>query len=389
MVIEKIELNFFRNYQQLSFAPHEGINLFFGKNGSGKTNLLEAVHYCALGKSHRVSQDAPVIFAGEKAGSCTVSVRGKWSRNEVCVRLQPGEAGGKSVSVDGKRVKKLSEMMGVLRCVIFSPEDLDLIKEGPAVRRRFLDMMISQISRSYFIALQQYRTAMEQRNAILRNSRLNDTAPDQMIADFEAAMAEHAMIIYQERKRISAMMKEQGLRIYREISGKENEVFQLQYSGFLKNENESSEQFIRMLKESREDDQKQGATSVGPHRDDLHLYLNRKSMKMYASQGQMRTAALTLKLAQLRILTEVSGESPVLLLDDVMSELDLNRRMNLLREIGSVQTFITFSDEGDLDGSQSYRTYAVSSEEGKAFIREIKSGPEIVKAILKEPDFTL
>ena len=388
MVIEKIELNHFRNYEQLSFEPHEGINLFFGKNGSGKTNLLEAIHYCALGKSHRVSQDVPVIFAGQKAGSCFVTVRGKWGRNEIGVRLQPGDDGGKNVLIDRKKVKKLSDMMGVLRCVIFSPEDLDLIKEGPGVRRRFMDMMISQISRTYFIALQQYRGAMEQRNAILRNSRLLNQAPDSMIEDFESAMVEQAAIIYHERKKITSMMGAESLQIYQEISGRKDECFQIKYHGFLKNENDQIDEFRKMLWESREDDQRLGVTSVGPHRDDLHLTLNRKSMKLFASQGQMRTAALTLKLVQLRILTKVSGESPVLLLDDVMSELDLNRRMNLLREIGSIQTFITFSDEGDLDPSQAYRTYAVSSFEGKASIQEMKAGPETMKAILKEPDFS-
>ena len=387
MIIEKIELNYFRNYEHLSFEPHEGINLFFGKNGSGKTNLLEAVHYCALGKSHRVSQDAPVIFAGEKSGSCAVSVRGKWGKSEIGVRLQQGESRGKTVSIDRKKVTKLSEMMGVLRCVIFSPEDLNLIKEGPAERRRFLDMMISQVSRPYFVALQQYRLAMEQRNAILRNSRALQQAPDPMIEDFEAAMADQAGVIYRERRRIIAMMAERCGDIYREICGKGDETFRVQYHSFLKKE-ENPAELIRMLRESRTDDQRQGLTSVGPHRDDLTLSLNTKSMKMFASQGQMRTAALALKLSQLHILTEVSGESPVLLLDDVMSELDLQRRMNLLRDIGSIQTFITFSDEGDLDASQQYRTYAVHSIEGKADIEEIKSGPEMVRAMLTEPDFS-
>ncbi len=387
MIIEKIELNYFRNYEHLSFEPHEGINLFFGKNGSGKTNLLEAIHYCALGKSHRVSQDAPVIFAGEKSGSCSVSVRGKWGKSEIGVRLQQGEARGKSVSIDRKKVTKLSEMMGVLRCVIFSPEDLNLIKEGPSDRRRFLDMMISQISRSYFVALQQYRLAMEQRNAILRNSRALQQAPDPMIEDFEASMADQAGVIYRERKRIISMMAERCGDIYQEICGKKDETFRVQYHSFLKKE-ENPAELTRMLRESRLDDQRQGLTSVGPHRDDLMLSLNTKSMKMFASQGQMRTAALALKLSQLHILTEISGESPVLLLDDVMSELDLQRRMNLLRDIGSIQTFITFSDEGDLDASQQYRTYAVHSAEGKADIEEIKSGPEMVRAMLTEPDFS-
>ena len=387
MVIESIELNRYRNYKHLSLRPHEGINLFYGKNGSGKTNLLEAVHYCALGKSHRITQDAHAVMAGESSGSCSVSVRGRLSKNEIGIRLQPGESAVKSVWINHKKVKKLSEMMGVLRCVIFSPEDLGLIKEGPAVRRRFLDMMISQISRPYFIALQQYRLAMEQRNAILRDSRAKMSAPDPMIEDFEKAMADHARIIYQERKQYADMISEESLRVYQEISGREEEIFQIGYHAFLKREDDP-DLFLKTLSESREEDLRQGITTAGPHRDDLHLTLNRKNMKLFASQGQMRTAALSMKMSQLRILTRAAGESPVLLLDDVMSELDLQRRMNLLKEIGDAQTFITFSDEGDLDAAQSHRTYMVFSRDGMAEIEEKKTGPETEREVLCEPDFS-
>lgn len=388
MVIESIELNRYRNYEHLTLRPHEGINLFCGKNGSGKTNLLEAVHYCALGKSHRIAQDAHAVMAGESAASCSVSVRGKLARNEIGITLHPGESAVKSVWINHKKVRKLSEMMGVLRCVIFSPEDLDLIKEGPAVRRRFLDMMISQISRSYFIALQQYRIAMDQRNAILRDSRARAVPPDPMIADFERAMADQARMIYRERRKYADLISEESLRVYREISGREDEIFQIGYHSFLKKEEEDQDSFLKLLERSREEDLRQGITTAGPHRDDLHLTLNRKNMKLFASQGQMRTAALSMKMSQLRILTQAAGESPVLLLDDVMSELDLQRRMNLLKEIGDAQTFITFSDEGDLDAAQSHRTYIVSSRNGRAEIEERKAGPETETPVLREPDFS-
>ena len=388
MVIDRIELNHFRNYEHLQLEPHEGINLFFGRNGSGKTNLLEAIHYCALGKSHRISQDTHAVMTGEQVGGCTVSVRGQWSRNEIGVRFVPGDSAVKTVLIDRKKVKKLSEMMGVLRCVIFSPEDLDLIKAGPAGRRRFLDMMISQISRSYFIALQQYRIAMEQRNAILRNSRIQMVPVSPMIEDFEKAMADHASVIFRERKKITDQLSEKCLCIYREISGLEEERLEVQYHGFIKKEEEQSGVFQEILARNREEDLRQGLTTSGPHRDDLYLTLNRKSMKIFASQGQMRTAALSLKLGQLRILKEVSGDSPVLLLDDVMSELDLHRRMNLLKEIGETQTFITFSDEGDLEKNQAYRTYSVYSQNGRAVIEERKAGPVKEPFVMKEPDFT-
>ena len=246
MVIDRIELNHYRNYEHLELEPHPGINLFFGQNGSGKTNLLEAIHYCALGKSHRLTQDAHAVMAGEKAGSASISVRGKWTRNQIDIRLQPGEQAMKSVWIDHKKVKKLSEMMGVLRLVIFSPEDLDLIKEGPAVRRRFMDMMISQISRSYFIALQQYRLAMEQRNAILRNSRLQMLPIDPMIVDFEAAMAEHAAVIDRERRKYTEMISDNCREIYQEISGHPGELFQTSYHGFMR---DAKDDYGKMLAE--------------------------------------------------------------------------------------------------------------------------------------------
>ena len=386
MVIERIELDHFRNYDHLRLFPHEGINLFFGQNGSGKTNLLEAVHYCALGKSHRISQDTHAVMAGQKSCSCVISVRGRYARNDIGIQLVSGEASVKSVTIDRKKVRRLSEMMGVLRCVIFSPEDLGLIREGPGTRRRFLDMMISQMNRPYFIALQQYRLAMEQRNAILRNCRLQSIPIDPMIGDFEYAMAEQAMVIYSERKKITEKLSQESARIYGRISGRQDEMFSVQYRAFSKGD--GSENYLDTLRSCREEDLRQGLTTQGPHRDDLILTLNRKSMKLFASQGQVRTGALSLKLAQLRILTMETGESPVLLLDDVMSELDLQRRMNLLAEIGDTQTFITFSDEGDLEQSDLYRTYAVSSQDGLARIEERKTGHVYETPVLREPDFS-
>lgn len=388
MIIERIELSRFRNYGHLELMPHEGINIFFGKNGSGKTNLLEAIHYCALGRSHRVSHDSHAVMAGQSEAACEVAVRDRLTRNQVSIRLQAGDSSVKSVWINQKKVRKLSEMMGVLQCVIFSPEDLDLIKEGPSVRRRFLDMMISQISRPYFVALQQYRLAMDQRNAILRTARTEGGRPSPMIQDFESSMAAQAKLIYAQRKKYTEMIGEQGARIYCQISGRSEETFHVQYHAFCKSE-EDADLFARTLEKTREDDLRQGVTGQGPHRDDLVLSLNHKNMKLFASQGQMRTAALSLKLAQLRILSEISGESPILLLDDVMSELDLQRRMNLLQEIGSTQTFITCSDEGDLEECQNNRTYFVYTEDDQARIRETKEGPAVEKNTLQEPDFTL
>ena len=310
MTIEKMELIHFRNYEKLELQPHPEINLFFGENGSGKTNLLEAIHFCSLGKSHRLSQDANAVLIGEKAAAVRVEVRSRLSRSRIEIRLSPGEENIKSVWIDGNRASRLSEMMGLLRCVIFSPEDLNLIREGPAVRRRFLDMMISQISRPYFIALQQYRTAMNHRSAILRTARLENRPVSGMIEDFEQAMSDYAETIYRERFGHERFLSEMANEMYREISGREQETFQIQYRSCLKSDRDGSPSLKEALRDCREEDMKNGTTSVGPHRDDLSLMLNSRNMKNYASQGQMRTGALSLKLAQLKVIQKVTGENP-------------------------------------------------------------------------------
>lgn len=387
MTIEKMELIHFRNYEKLELQPHPEINLFFGENGSGKTNLLEAIHFCSLGKSHRLSQDANAVLIGEKAAAVRVEVRSRLSRSRIEIRLSPGEENIKSVWIDGNRASRLSEMMGLLRCVIFSPEDLNLIREGPAVRRRFLDMMISQISRPYFIALQQYRTAMNHRSAILRTARLENRPVSGMIEDFEQAMSDYAETIYRERFGHERFLSEMANEMYREISGREQETFQIQYRSYLKSERDGSPSLKEALRDCREEDMKNGTTSVGPHRDDLSLMLNSRNMKNYASQGQMRTGALSLKLAQLKVIQKVTGENPVLLLDDVMSELDPERRSNLLHILQDTQTFITCTDRSDLSDYIHYRTYQVREEGGRGAVSEFLSGPEPVSPVFTEPVF--
>lgn len=386
MKIEEITLRNFRNYQELTFRPHDGINLFFGQNGSGKTNLLEAIHCCALGKSHRVANDQNIIKTGERSAFCEISVRTQLTRQNISLRLQPDEQQKKLIQIDGKRIRKFSELMGCLQCVIFSPEDLDLVKEGPAIRRRFLDMMISQFSRSYFISLQQYRLAMEQRNALLKEIKMNRPVDNRMLDVYEQAMAASAETIVAERKKVIRLLAEESLLTYRTISGREEE-FSVHYQSVLRETDSPMEEMIHTLKENREDDVRYGMTSCGPHRDDLVMTLNRKNMKMFASQGQMRTAALSLKLAQMKVFKSISGEYPVLLLDDVMSELDISRRMHLLEEIGNTQTFITCTDESDLEDCKDKRVYAVSVDNGNANLRMMHTGTE-AEIIFKEPDFT-
>ena len=388
MIIEKLTLRNFRNYEETVLTPHEGVNLFFGANGSGKTNLLEAIHYCALGKSHRITGDQSAVRIGESFAACGVDVRSGGVKREISVRLVPNEAAKKVILLDQKQIKRFSDMMGCLQCVIFSPEDLGLIREGPSVRRRYLDMMISQVNRGYFIALQQYRSGLEQRNALLKNMRGNQRPNFGLLEVFEQAMAGPAEVIVQERIRVVELLSRLAAETYRGISGREEEEFQAGYHSAFRESGNVQEDFVRVMRENREEDLRLGITSAGPHRDDLNLSLNRKNMKVYASQGQIRTAALSLKLAQMKALRQMSGEPPVLLLDDVMSELDKERRMRLVSKISDYQSFITCTDETDLELESDKRIYHVSSINGKAQLELTNPGLEEEKPILKEPDFS-
>ena len=380
MIIETLKLRDFRNYGEIELKPHPGINILFGQNGSGKTNLLEAIHYCALGRSHRTSQDKEVVRKGAEAAAIGVQLRKGGIRMDVQVKLTPGEIRKKAIFVDRKRAGRLSDLMGHVQCVIFSPEDLMLVKEGPSIRRRYLDMMLSQLSTSYFTALQQYQKALDQRNALLREAKKGGRLDQAMLDAFEEAMAAQAAIIVPLRRRMVARTAEAAQEKYASISGRPHERFAMKYACSVPDESDIAAFTRDMLRKSRQEDMFRGGTGFGVHREDISLTLNDRDMKVFASQGQIRTAALSMKLAQLMVFRQETGEPPILLLDDVMSELDMTRRTRLLEEISGLQTFITCTDESDLEGCREQRSYQVSmSEDGFAAVRENSSGDEVAK----------
>ncbi len=389
MTIEKLLLRDFRNYAALELRPHPGVNLLFGQNGSGKTNLLEAVHFCALGRSHRTSADREVVRRGAEMGACGVVISGRAGRSEISVKLTPGQVRKKQVFVDKKRAARLSDLMGRVRCVIFSPEDLMLVKEGPAVRRRYADMMLSQLSAGYFVALQQYQKALEQRNALLKEAKRTDSMPTALLDAFEQAMAEHAALIIPMRQKMLGEAAAIAEEKYRAISGRKGECFAMRYACCAPG-GDVAAQVARRLKEARREDLFRGTTGFGIHREDIQLTLNGREMKLFASQGQIRTAALSMKLAQLELFTRETGDPPILLLDDVMSELDMTRRKRLLEEIGGLQTFETCTDESDLDGCTDKRTYRVKLDENNdAMICETSEGTAVAeKREDEDPDFS-
>ena len=390
MMIQSLKLRDFRNYQELEMTPHPGVNILFGQNGSGKTNLLEAIHYCALGRSHRTSQDKEVVCKGADFAAVGVQLQKSGVRMDIQVKLTPNDGKKKSVFVDRKRANRLSDLMGHVQCVIFSPEDLMLVKEGPAIRRRYLDMMLSQLSTAYFTALQQYQKALDQRNALLREAKKGARLDSAMMDAFEEAMAAQCAVVIPLRRRMVAHTAFIAGEKYEAISGREYENFRMEYECCVPEGEDITAYAIDALKSARQEDVFRGSTSFGIHREDIALTLKGREMKVFASQGQIRTAALSMKLAQLEVFRGETGEAPILLLDDVMSELDMTRRTRLLEEISGVQTFITCTDESDLEGCRERRSYQVHMDDaGFGHVREASAGTEVAAQEDELDDFDL
>jgi len=368
MLIESLKLRDYRNYGELTITPHPGVNILFGQNGSGKTNLLEAIHYCALGRSHRTSQDKEVVRKGAAMSAIGVQLRKSGIRMDIAVKLTPDEGKKKHIFIDKKKATRISDLMGRVQCVIFSPEDLMIVKEGPSIRRRYLDMMISQLSTAYFVALQRYQKALDQRNAMLRESKRGGRCDLGMLEAFEHSMAIPCNTIIPLRRKYVQMIADIAAKKYNAISGREGEKFSMTYDCCVDQDEHVSEKVMEILRQSRREDMMRGTTGFGVHREDILLQLSGRDMKVFASQGQIRTAALSMKLSQLEIFRKECGEVPFLLLDDVMSELDSVRRTQLIQILKDSQTFITTTEDNFSSEYENKKVFSVS--DGK--ITELK-----------------
>ncbi len=351
MYLEQIELQNFRNYERvdLSFSP--SINVLIGENAQGKTNLIESIYFLAMSRSHRTSRDRELIrWASEYA---KVSGQLKKKSHSVPMEIILSKR-GKIAKLNRLEQKKLSNYIGQLNVILFAPEDLSLVKGSPSVRRRFIDMELGQMNKIYLHHLTQFQKILKQRNQFLKNAKY-DRKFDQIYLDVltEQLAAEGAEVIDHRFKFIS-QLNIWSQKVQEDISnGKE--ILNIRYkttSDVL--EEHSVEDVFHLLKEQYQSAQvqeiDQGTTTIGPHRDDLIFYVNEKNVQTYGSQGQQRTTALSLKLAEIELMNEVTGEYPVLLLDDVLSELDDSRQTHLLKSIqNKVQTFITTTS---LDGVQ-------------------------------------
>lgn len=357
MRIKGLELHRFRNYRELTLYPTAGLHVFSGLNAAGKTNILEAVFLCALGRSHRTPHDAELIREGEMSGSVHLALETRGGTRTIAIELLRGER--KRVLLDGTPLTRTGELMGCLNVVMFSPEDLHLVKDGPQERRRFLDMELSQLKPAYYYALQQYNNALKNRNLLLKEQPIRYD----MIELWDEQLAQLGTTIIRTRAEFVEELCILAEKLHSGMSGGRERLETV----YLPNVPPMAadvlpERLNELLTDHLERDIYRGFTSVGPHRDDLGLMLNGKDVRVFGSQGQQRTAALSLKLSEIELMRRVRGERPVLLLDDVFSELDADRQARLLETVSDCQTFVTCThlEEFAKIGSVSMQVYHVS-----------------------------
>ena len=332
MVIESVELKNYRNYKELHIDFDPGTNVLYGDNAQGKTNILESVYVCATTKSHRGSKDREIIEFGEEESHIKMNLRKDGIPYRIDMHLKKNKT--KGVAVNGIPIRKASELFGVVNVVFFSPEDLNLIKNGPAERRRFIDLELCQLNRLYVHSLVQYNRIVLQRNKLLKELAFQPEY-EEMLDIWDLQLVSFGKEIIRFRREFIDQLNSMIQEIHFNLSGKKEQLL-LKYEP-----NESEEELEKALKRSRISDKKQKTTLVGPHRDDISFYVNNIDIRRFGSQGQQRTAALSLKLAEIELVKKIVKDYPILLLDDVLSELDSGRQQHLLSCISHIQTLIT------------------------------------------------
>ena len=341
MYVKKLKLINYRNYENLEIDLGKHVNVFMGDNAQGKTNILEAIYYCGFAKSHRTSKDKELINWNGDISFISVSVARDRLDKKIDINIL--KDGKKVIRVNSIKISKIGELFGTFNVVMFSPEDLKIIKDSPGVRRKFIDMELCQLDSKYYYNLVQYNKVMNERNIVLKNKNLDLN----MLDIYDLQLSRFGSYIIEKRLAYLESLNKYSEDIHKDItSGKE--IIEFKYNSTIKNLNNIQDEFYETLIKNRKRDVDKGITSHGPHRDDFSVYINDVDTKSFGSQGQQRTAVLTMKFASLRIIKEITGEYPVLLLDDVLSELDFNRKRYILKSINDIQTIITCTGIEDL-----------------------------------------
>ncbi len=337
MTVLDLECKNFRNLENIFISPCENMNVICGENAQGKTNLIEAIWLFTGAKSFRGAKDSDFLKFESKKAICNLNFKSKGIINKATIQFEDK----KSVFLNENKLKSLSSLAGNFNSIVFSPIDLNIVSEGPKQRRKFIDSAICQIYPSYITILKQYVRAVTQRNQIIKDFKYDSTV-SVMLDVFENEIATLGKKIIDMRKRYLELLSEFLPILYDGISnGKEN--LEVNYLP-------STEQYLeKALKESRKEDMFSGKTSKGPHRDDIDFKINGISARSYGSQGQKRSVALAVKLSEAEVINKKTGEYPVILLDDVMSELDKSRQNFVLNHIEGMQSFLTCCDPSNIE----------------------------------------
>ena len=332
MIIKSLELENFRNYETLSMRFDSGTNILYGDNAQGKTNILEAIFLSATTKSHKGSKDRDIINFGADEAHIRTYVEKDGLENRVDMHLRKSKS--KGIAINGQKIKKAADLLGLLNVVFFSPEDLSIIKNGPADRRRFVDMELCQLDSFYLYNLNNYNKIVNQRNKLLKELYSNPSLRDTLFI-WDSQLVSYGSKIIERRKAFVEQLNEIIYDIHLKLSGGKEEIKIVYEPDVL------LEDFEKSLKNNQERDIRLKQTSTGPHRDDFCFMAGGIDIRKFGSQGQQRTAALSLKLSELELVKKLTKDTPLLLLDDVLSELDSSRQNYLLNSIGDIQTIIT------------------------------------------------
>lgn len=332
MIIKSLELADYRNYNTLNIEFDKGTNILYGDNAQGKTNILESIYVSATTKSHKSSKDKEIVsFDKEEAHIRTFVLK---DGIETRVDMHLRKAKSKGIAVDGQKLKKAADLLGICNVVFFSPEDLGIIKNGPAERRRFIDMELCQLDNIYLYNLNNYNKIVNQRNKLLKDIFANPYLKDTLNI-WDMQLVSYGMKIIERRELFVSQLNEIIYDIHKKLSGGKEEI-KIVYEP-----NVEAADMEEKLKKMMDTDIRAKMTTIGPHRDDFSILIGGIDIRKFGSQGQQRTAALSLKLAEIELMKKITRDNPVLLLDDVLSELDSNRQNYLLNSIGDIQTIIT------------------------------------------------
>lgn len=345
MKIEKLKVENFRNIESASLTFSDGVNLLYGQNAQGKTNILEAVYYFARGKSFRGSSDGELKKFGQDGFFIEMEFKGQKRSQSLAYRVYGKE---KKKYRNGGEEERITDMIGHFRAVLFFPEHLTLVKEGPSMRRDFMNIGISQIKPMYLNIYSEYNKILENRNTILKNAQKGFYYSEEQLDIWSSSLAKRAAYINERRSEYIKKIAESAKKILYELSGGKEEL-SLEYKSDIDSPLNIEEQYKELLQSDRQREISAGCTLFGIHRDDIEIKINGISARAYASQGQQRSIVLALKMAEGEVCREYSGEYPVFLFDDVLSELDEKRRAYILEKKKERQILITSCEKQSFD----------------------------------------